>query len=514
MTKKQRRQMSIGWAVALVVTLALLVAGEGVSAAIAADGPNPPSAAAGDSPSASTDSAPSSTSRNQVTAPSALPRQARTTSEPIATPTSTPAPNLPPDSYAPPDGTKFNHPFVRSSASTIRQHVLRTVKSVPSGGSIRLAEFSLNDDTLADALVAAWKRGVVVQVVVNNHNLTNSIKTLPPSPSFVRLYKTLGHVRYHKNMSSDRVSFARICHASCRGHGGDVHYKMFLFSSAGRFNPRTGAEVPGKVKHWVTMMGSPNLTTKAAYGQWNHLDTYSNKATYDYYMSWFRQMKADKALKHPFEQKTTGSVHSWTFPKPGTTASTDPWMQGLNGIHCTKATGGTGLHGRTRIRIGAYTFYDDRGRWMAKKVRSLWNAGCDVAIEYSIMGDTVKKILYSPSGRGRIPMRQVVTFLPDGTINAYDHAKFITISGHYGSDHSAHITWTGTTNISDLGFSSDDSQQVWRSAARYNSYVKDFYTLWREPQAHVPSPTSRVGVRFGTKNATLGKGRYANLENN
>ena len=36
-------------------------------------------------------------------------------------------------------------------------------------------------------------------------------------------------------------------------------------------------------RQWVTMMGSPNLTTKAAFGQWNHLDTYADKATYDLY---------------------------------------------------------------------------------------------------------------------------------------------------------------------------------------------------------------------------------------
>ncbi len=509
---KRRRQLRIGWAIALVVSLTALAAGAGVSSALAADGP---SGTATDtaSPTSATTTPASASATATPTHKLTLPTPTKT-SEPAPSASVTPAPHLPPDTYAPPDGTRFNHPFVRSSAENIRNHILRTIRSVPSGGSINLAEFGLNDNQIVDALIAARKRGVVVQVVANNHNLTNSIANLPPSPSFVRLYNTLGHSTRHARMAADRVSFAKICHSSCRGNGGNVHYKLFLFSSAGEFNPRTGAEVPGKVKHWVTMMGSPNLTTKAAYGQWNHLDTYSNKATYDYYMSWFRQMRADTPLKHPFEQATTGSVHSWTFPKPGTTASNDPLMQGLNGIHCKGATGGTGIQGRTKVRVGAYVFFDSRGRWVAQKLRSLWNAGCDVAIEYSIMGDAVKQILYSPSGRGRIPMRQVVTFFNDGTINAYDHAKYITVSGHYGSNHTAYITWTGTTNISNLGFSSDDTQQVWRSKARFLSYSRDFYTVWREPQALVPSPTSRLGARVGSPGLVLGKGKYSALENN
>lgn len=511
MTKKQRRQLSVGWSVALVLVLSALAAGAGVSSAIAADDPTPAASSSADpSPTATPDSGATGAAKAD---PTDIPPVE--TTEPTATATPTPCPLCPPDNYVPPNGTKFNHPFTPSSASDIRVHVRRTVDSVPSGGIIRLAEFSLNDDRLTDALIRARNRGVSVQVVANNHNLLPTIKALPPSKSFKRLRAVLGHRRYVTGMDPERVSFARICSLSCRGHGGNVHYKMFLFSSAGlgSYDPVTGQEIAGG-RHWITMMGSPNLTTKAAYGQWNHLDTYANQDTYNGYMRWFKQMRADKPLAHPYERINTGGITSWTFPKPGTTAATDPWMQGLNGIRCKGANGGTGVHGRTRIRIGAYTFYDNRGRWMSKKVRSLWNAGCDIAIEYAIMGDTVKRTLYSPSGRGRIPMRQVVTFTKKGAINSYDHAKYITVSGVYGSDHSAYITWTGTTNISDLGFRSDDTQQVWRTKGRYDAYSRDFYQLWRQKHAHVPSPTSKLNKRIGSPGLRLGQGRYAAMEPN
>jgi len=516
-----RRRAGIGWTTAVVLVLTAMAGTAGTTAAVGADDPAAPSATSTQSaspsgsgtPSAPTDKAPGNAAAATTTSPPTV----------SPSPTVTPPPpcRCPPLDYVPANGSKFNHPFSPSSASDIRVHVTRTVKSVPAGGTIRIAVFSLNDDALADALIAAVKRGVSVQIVANNHNITNSIPGLPPSPSFKRLRNVLGYQRTEPGKDPERVSFARTCNRSCRGTGGSVHYKMFLFSSVGKdsYDPVTGvarASCPPNTgatcRQWVTMMGSPNLTTKAAFGQWNHLDTLANKDTYDLYQRWWHQMKADTPRAHPYERASAGGFTSWTFPKPGTTAATDPLMDGLRGIHCTGVASGYGTNGRTKVRIGAYTFFGNRGDWIATKVRSLWNHGCDVAIEYSIMVDRIKKRLYSPSGRGRIPMRQVVTFGPRGNIDAYDHAKWIAISGNWGGDPSSKIVWTGTTNISDVGFRTDDTGQVWRSESRVNAYMNDFFQLWRSRNAHVPSPTSRLNARIGSPQLTLGEGPYAAFE--
>jgi hypothetical protein len=519
-----RRRAGIGWTTAIVLVLTAMAGTAGTTAAMGADDPTPAATSTdGASPSAGTPSGTTATgSAAAVATDTTTPSAPTTSSDPTATATPTEGcPLCPPKDYIPPNGSRFNHPFNPASASDIRTHVTSTVKSVPSGGTIRLALFSLNDDALADALIAAVKRGVSVQIVANNHNITNSIPGLPPSPSFKRLVSVLGSSRTEPGKDPQRVSFARICRASCRGHGGNVHYKMFLFSIVGKdsYDPATGVardacppDTDSTCRQWVTMMGSPNLTTKAAYGQWNHLDTYANKDTYDLYQRWWAQMKADTPRASPYEREKTGGITSWTFPKPGTTASNDPLMLGLNGIRCKGVGSGYGINGRTKIRIGAYTFFDDRGRWISKKVRSLWNSGCDVAIEYSIMGDRIKRLLYSPSGRGRIPMRQVVTFKKNGDIDAYDHAKWIAMSGNWGGDGRTTKLWTGTTNISDLGFRSDDTGQVYVNSARVGAYMNDFSELWRSNKAHVPSPTSRLNARIGSPELTLGQGRYAAME--
>ena len=37
------------------------------------------------------------------------------------------------------------------------------------------------------------------------------------------------------------------------------------------------------------------------------------------------------------------------------------------------------------IRVNMYTWADERGVWLATRVRQLWDSGCDVAVLTSIM---------------------------------------------------------------------------------------------------------------------------------
>jgi hypothetical protein len=523
---KNTLRTGIGGALTIALVAGGLVAGTTVVSAVA-DGSSPsPSTSASSDPSAGP-SAPGSPDAS--TDPSNGPSQAVPTSpSPSLVPRTVPAPAVPvvpPAStasgpptrpapagyrvvrgyYTPADGTLFNYPYSKKRyRNTIRTHVLKTIKAVPSGGKIRIAVYSINDNTTVDELIRAKKRGVSVQVIVNSHNLQPT-RTLKSSPSFKRLRRALGSHTTRAGWNPDNVSFAKICKKSCRGKGGNVHYKMFLFSSAGGGS--------GTAKPWITMMGSPNLTSLAANGQWNHLTTYSSPSTYDRYLLMFNEMKQDRDFgATQYRDYTDITPQTWFFPRPGTTASTDPLMKDLNQVRCTGLTAGYGKAGRTFIRIGAYVWYDTRGQWLAKKVRSLWNAGCDVAVEYAIMGNTVKKILYSPSGRGRIPMRQVATYSKAGKVLTYDHAKYVTVNGAYGDSNGRSITWAGTTNFSNLGFYSDDTTQVWGDWATYDRFRDNFYRVWRGPHSHVPSPTSHIPGVIEGRYVKLGQGKYARLE--
>lgn len=395
--------------------------------------------------------------------------------------------------WSPMDGTFFNYPFSphHDDRYRIRQQLRNAVKAAPAGSRIRFTTFSFVDDRMASSLVAADRRGVSVQVLVNR-------KDVRLSRPFRRLQKALGHSRRgHPRTSVERASFVRTCAFSCRGSRGNLHSKIYLFSKVGH-------------TRWVSMVGSANLTTFASVGQWNHLNTITGKATYLRLRHVFNQMRRDRALRHPFLRFSTPKTVAWVFPRLHTTFRTDPAMRILNRIRC-RATPHTGVkvkhghhkhrhhkHGhhkqhsqitrRTVIRIAMYAWFDGRGNSLARAVRHKWNQGCDVRVIYSVLNGTVKRILYDPSGRGRIPMRRSVVRDGMGNLVDYNHSKYIAVNGGFAGK-GRRLVWSGSMNFTHLGLSSDDIIVRFHGRKVYRAYLGNFRRVWHAPTAQVPLPT-------------------------
>ena len=175
-------------------------------------------------------------------------------------------------------------------------------------------------------------------------------------------------------------------------------------------------------------------------------------------------------------------------------------MQVLNNTRCQGATT-PGLKGRTKIRVDQYAIYGDRGVWIAKKLRALWKAGCDVAIIYSVSSRPVLAILRNPTGRGPIPMRQSVVTDSWGTFVKYNHSKWMTIIGSWGPSHDSYQTFSGSANWANLAFGDDEQMQrisSVREALRHNAA---FTKTWREGSSREPT--------YGR--ATFGRGMAPNM---
>ena len=401
--------------------------------------------------------------------------------------------------WSPGRATTFNYPFAtHAERDAIRHRVLKAVKNTPAGARIRLATFSYADRKMTRALIKAYRRGVSVQLLVNRDSERLG-------PAYDRLQRVLGDRRKPRHgMSPARVSFARSCLRSCRGPGGDLHSKIFLFSRVGH-------------TRWVSMVGSANLTRKAAIGQWNHLDTLVGEQTYVRLGMLFNQMKADRRPEHPIWKFRTTDEVFWAFPHPLVDPSRDPMLRVLRRIGC-RATPHTGIPvrrvaatapakkpgptakakpqkgtaepitRRTKIRIGMYAWFDDRGVYLAREVRHLWNAGCSVKVVYSVLNSKVKQILYDPSGRGRIPMRRVVRKNElTGDVVDYNHSKYVAMSGTYR--HRGHrFVWSGSMNFTRFGLYCDDL--VFRVHGRRvaKAYFHNFVRVWHSPKARRPIP--------------------------
>lgn len=386
--------------------------------------------------------------------------------------------------YNPPAGTLFSHPFRKGHRNLIRKQIIKTIKSVPYGGQIRIASWSFSSKKYRKALNQARKRGVSVQIVLaGRNNKYNS--------DWGKLKKAFGTNR-------KASSWVKRCKKSCRGVKGTQHSKMFLFSQA--YQTR-----------WVTMTGSANLTDFAVTGQWNQMTTMVNDATvYNQALGIWNEMARDRKASPMYRVYNTPDNVMYYYPRGGVDPKNDFMMETLNKIKCT---GGVG--GRTKVRIVNYAWYEDRGRWLARKVRSMWNAGCDISIVYGIMGNAIKNFLYSPKGRGRIPMRQILLANRSGDPIYYVHDKWIAVKGYFGKDRNAAFAMQGSFNFSNLGLYSDETfQRLW-GRAQYKLYNKDFKLLWKDRQSRAPSPTSTISnvERTAPGEPRLGQGTYAYMSN-
>lgn len=383
--------------------------------------------------------------------------------------------------YVVPPATYFSYPN-RSEAESlaIRDRVLATVRStwgarrnslgmpLPRGGTIRMASWSFDDWPMARALVAAKNRGVSVQVMA-------AADANGDHGPWAYLRENLGANLYRPGHPETRevASFARQCRGSCRGVGGTPHAKYFLFSNVGPRHLRN-----------VTIQTSMNLTSFAYQNQWNHAQVMWSSAIYRDFLSVFRQARLGRTVRSPYHVFAAGNVVNFFFPGAAAKAATDPVMQILDKVSCTGAATG---NGRTRIRIMQYAIYGERGTWIAKRLRALWDRGCDVAIIYSLSSRPVMSVLRSNTGRGPIPMRQSVVKDAYGVILKYNHSKWMTVTGRWGSSRSTALTFAGSANWANLALASDEQMQRITSLPVTAGYNAAFSKTWAQKSSTLPA---------------------------
>jgi phosphatidylserine/phosphatidylglycerophosphate/cardiolipin synthase-like enzyme len=393
-----------------------------------------------------------------------------------------------PDSYGAPSGIAFSHPYRKGKREKIRTRILRTINSVPPGGRIQVASWSFSSKSYRQALSQAKRRGVVVQIVLAQRNRAKN-------SDYRRLVRAFG------TTVTATGSWVKKCRYSCRGRVGTMHSKIFLFSSSYR-------------TPYVMMTGSANLTDFAVTNQWNQMNVMSgNKPVYDEGVRVFNQMLLDRQASPMYLQTTYPSLTSYYYPTTTGRPTSDLIYKALNQVRCTGATNTP--NGRTIIKIVVYAWYQDLGKLLARRVRQLWQEGCKIQIVYGISSNPVKSILYSPAGRGRIPMRQILLTNTSGSPIYYVHNKWMAIKGRYGNSRGTAIAFQGSFNFSDLGLKSDENFQALPGSNYYRAFARDFDLLWSARQARAPSPVSTITnvERTAPASPNLGTGVYRYMEN-
>jgi hypothetical protein len=359
----------------------------------------------------------------------------------------------------PADGVTFNNANGSSKWRNLTK-VLEAIRHAPRGSTIRVVTWSYFYGHGTDALIAAHRRGVSVRLVMARAKSKES-------HDFRRLKRALAGSGNSRRPYALR-SGAKSCKATCRGRAGTMHAKMFLFS-------RTG---PARD---VIMWGSPNITRASATLQWNDLFTMKNRPVlYRYGMKVFDQMWQDRNVAGPYTIVRDGPVGLGVLPYRGT----GDWVSNqLRTVRCSGATGGTGVGGRTKIRVAQAVIRGTIGNRIATYLKRLWNQGCDVRILYTVRGVKAGRILLAKSGRGPVPMRHYVQDTNgDGFYDKYLHMKVLVITGVMGGRTDARFVMNGSENWADMARGSDEEVGYFQGAAYTGRYLPWLNWLWH----HVP----------------------------
>jgi len=383
------------------------------------------------------------------------------------------------------NGPSFNRPGGSNAQRRVNlNRVIRTIRSMPGyaeaypgrcptdsaliPGSIKISSYSLTDRTFARAVVAASRRCISVQVLMNSHL---NRKT---DPAWRIMEDGLG-TKTVKN-GAPAASFAHRCHSACRGSG-VMHTKMFLFNS-------TLPDTSQNTYRNIVMFGSTNMTSNAAHVQYNDLYVQRGRsALYSQFANMFDLMKADNGW-HRNPTLSAAGAYQATFWPLAKSSTVDPYVRAFRSVSCSGATGGTGINGHTVVYVNMHAWFGTRGLALAKQVRSLYNKGCYVRVLYSFMSYTVFKQLHTGTG-SRMSVRRTLFSHNGKTAYVYSHFKNIDVSGHVGSDTSAKVVWTGSNNFTNSGTKFDEVNVRIASRSTYNAYVKQFHWISKHKSSTV-----------------------------
>ena len=398
-------------------------------------------------------------------------------------PTSAPA-QAAPDGFNPKPGPTFNSAVGgKAQQRKIYNRIIRSINSSPKGSSIDIFSWNFLTQQGKDALLRAARRGVTVRLIMDDRNVTQI-----DNPSFPQL--RAGLRTYNKNHPRKPNNWARLCEGTCRSKNGSAHTKFFTFSKVGR-TPR------------VVMQGSANFTVASTTNQWNDIYTHTkNRQVWKFYQRIFHQAAKDKPVFPAYADKKLDKFRMIAFPIRGK-KSVDPIMQTLNRVSCRGAT--NTANGRTRIQIAPDVIRQKRGMRLAKKLRKMWNNGCNIRIGYTVVGISIGKMLRDNGGRGPVPMKHLTQDNNcDGEFDNYFHLKSMTIRGNYNGDRSGYALVNGSANWSGLAKVSDENLGIYRSKSRvkrYEAHLDYWYgqNIWGKRNC----PTERLARTAAVDNEQL-----------
>lgn len=379
-------------------------------------------------------------------------------------------------------GPVFNNPLGTSAQrEAIFTQLLRLIEATPPGAEIRGSVYELDDRDVADALLAAHRRGVAVRLVVDDSTYVDANGDEYANPSYRALRAGLGTrdtARSWIVVCDDRFEdpdgvddVQRGCLSVAPPPPAYNHNKFFTFSRTGPFDDGTSYSK-------VVFQTSSNLSDWYKTESFNDAVTFADSAVYDGYVRYHDRLRYGRTLaagdNRAYFSTPSGSAYRASFFPRGDTSyhnpATDNVVQALDGVRCGY-TDADGARRVSDIRIVMYSFYRSRVQ-VADKLAELRGRGCWIDLLYAESDSTVTAKLTAAGiqhRRCRIPNGPGIDVRP--------HNKQILIDGSHDGDLTPRV-YTGSANLTGSSLRSADDAFVRITGAGYHSrYLSEFYRI-------------------------------------
>jgi len=348
-----------------------------------------------------------------------------------------------PTGFEPVTGAIFSDPTgTRDEQFAIIDHVNQMIDNSPAGSFIRLATMTLNPLT-ADSLISAHQRGVNVRVILPAQMIGK------PSPS---------RVTAETGTNTSAGSYVFYCRNSCYRDGshGVHHSKLFLFSQVG-----TTPNVIGT--------SSGNLDNYMAEHRYN--DEYTvvdDAAGYRAGVANFDLMLADSYHNAAAPTVTNKGITYHFFPR----RRANLFGAIMNNVRCKGATGGTGINGRTAIRM-ATSLWDRSRLDVARQIVDLRKRGCNIQV--LAQSYNIDRGILTMFRANNVRFRFANT--PRTALG--NHSKYVAISGNFHGRTNATSVYAGSLNLTAADNSSCDNNMIRiTDASAHDAYRANFAGMW------------------------------------
>ena len=358
--------------------------------------------------------------------------------------------------YMPTAGATFNDPTgPRSRQTALMDQIIAAVNNVPKGSIIRFVAYSFDYQPMADALLAAKKRGAQVRLLIDSHTETSQIRQL----------------RSKLGTGTSDGSYLRTCKYSCMANKSSfIHSKLYMFS-------RTGGATR------VVMNSSANPAETGISKSWNNTyTTVGDKTIYDANVDNFNDMLPDKTNTDYYHTVESGPypTKEYFFPRAGSTKKSDTLYNILNDVSCPST-----------IQLSTY-FWTSARLYLADKLVALKKAGCTVQVVYPD-GPGNQDTIY-PEVTSALLKGNVATWntRPYKNLGLYVHNKVILISGTYQGVPGQKIVYATSQNLTMTSLrESNEVMLRIPNASIYGQYVSNFEDIRDNHAVRVGSSSAK-----------------------